>query len=60
VPSRYWAIYGVSTWRLYEAVKRNIVRFPQDFMPRLSDAEYAVLISQIATSKRVRGSSIPP
>ena len=49
------AIYGVSTGRLNEAVKRNIERFPQDFMLRLSEAEYAVLISQIATSKLGRG-----
>jgi ORF6N domain len=48
-------IYGVSTARLNEAVKRNIERFPQDFMLRLSDAEYAALISQIATSKPGRG-----
>ena len=48
-------IYGVTTGRLNEAVKRNIERFPQDFMLRLSDAEYAALISQIATSKPGRG-----
>jgi len=48
-------IYGVSTGRLNEAVKRNIERFPQDFMLRLSDAEYAALISQIATSKPGHG-----
>jgi hypothetical protein len=45
------AIYGVSTGRFNEAVKRNIERFPEDFMLRLSAAEYAALISQIATSK---------
>jgi ORF6N domain len=49
------AIYGVSTGRLNEAVKRNIERFPEDFMLRLSAAEYAALISQIATSKPGRG-----
>jgi hypothetical protein len=49
------AIYGVSTGRLNEAVKRNIERFPRDFIMRLSDAEYAALISQIATSKPERG-----
>jgi hypothetical protein len=48
-------IYGVSTGRLNEAVKRNIERFPQDFMFRLSAAEHAALISQIATSKSGRG-----
>jgi hypothetical protein len=49
------AIYGVSTGRFNEAVKRNIERFPEDFMLRLSAAEYAPLISQIATSKPGRG-----
>lgn len=49
------AIYGVSTGRLNEAVKRNAERFPEDFMFRLSPAEHAVLISQIAISKRGRG-----
>jgi hypothetical protein len=49
------AVYGVNTGRLNKAVKRNIERFPQDFMLRLSGAEYAVLISHIATSKPGRG-----
>jgi hypothetical protein len=49
------AIYGVTTGRLNEAVKRNLDRFPQDFMLRLSAAEHATLISQIATSKPGRG-----
>lgn len=49
------AIYGVSTGRLNEAVKRNAERFPEDFMFRLSAAEHATLISQIATSKPGRG-----
>ena len=48
-------IYGVSTGRLNEAVKRNIGRFPPDFMLRLSDTEYAALISQTARSKPGRG-----
>jgi hypothetical protein len=49
------AIYGVTTGRLNEAVKRNAERFPEDFMFRLSAAEHAALISQIATSKPGRG-----
>ncbi|MFZ1905017.1 MAG: ORF6N domain-containing protein [Steroidobacteraceae bacterium] len=49
------AIYGVSTRRLNEAVKRNSKRFPEEFMLQLSTAEYAALISQIATSKPGRG-----
>ena len=48
-------IYGVSTGRLNEAVKRNAERFPEDFMFRLSAAEHAALISQFATSKGGRG-----
>jgi hypothetical protein len=49
------AIYGVTTGRLNEAVKRNADRFPEDFMFRLSAAEHAALISQFATSKPGRG-----
>lgn len=48
-------IYGVTTGRLNEAVKRNTERFPEDFMFRLTVAEHAALISQIATSKPGRG-----
>ena len=48
-------IYGVTTGRLNEAVKRNFDRFPSDFMFQLSSAEYSALISQIAISKPVRG-----
>jgi hypothetical protein len=48
-------IYGVTTGRFNGAVNRNIKRFPEDFMLRLSAAEYAALISQSATSKPRRG-----
>ena len=44
-------LYGVPTYRMNEAVKRNIQRFPEDFMFRLSPEEWASLISQIAISK---------
>ncbi len=47
-------IYGVSTGRFNEQVKRNIKKFPLDFMFRLTDDEYA-LISQFAISKKGRG-----
>jgi len=43
-------MYGVSTSRLNEAVKRNIKRFPKDFMFQLSKEEFNSLISQIAIS----------
>ena len=44
-------LYGVETKRLNEAVKRNIDRFPDDFVFQLSAEEIEVLRSQIATSK---------
>ena len=54
-------IYGVSTKRLNEQVRRNIGRFPQDFMLRLTAKESDRLRSQIATSNIGRGGrrSIP-
>jgi len=44
-------IYQVETKRLNEAVKRNIDRFPKEFMFQLTQAEYENLMSQIATYK---------
>ena len=49
------ALYGVTTKRFNEQVKRNPARFPADFMFRLSDTEHGVLRSHIATSIRRRG-----
>ena len=43
-------IYGVPTFRFNEAIKRNRDRFPDDFMFRLTSAEFAALTSQIAMS----------
>jgi phage regulator Rha-like protein len=43
-------IYQVETKRLNEAVKRNIDRFPLEFMFQLTDEEYELLRSQFATS----------
>ncbi len=43
-------LYEVSTSRLNEQVKRNIERFPEDFMFRLTENEYANLKSQNAIS----------
>ncbi len=54
------ALYGVETKRLLEAVKRNIERFPEDFMFQLSQEEYGILRSQIATSKRRGGRRYAP
>ena len=44
-------LYGVETKRLKEAVRRNIDRFPDDFMFELSKDELSNLRTQIATSK---------
>src|SRR6266481_6745027 len=44
-------IYGVTTHRLNEQFKRNVVRFPEDFAFRLTPEEYEALRSQIAISK---------
>ena len=50
------ALYEVPTYRLNEAVKRNIKRFPPDFMFQLTDEEWkGLLISQFAISKSNRG-----
>lgn len=49
------ALYGVETRRLNEQARRNLERFPADFMFRLDDTEYAASISQFATSKPGRG-----
>ena len=45
------AMYGVKTGRLNEQVKRNIERFPDDFMFQLTKSEYEILKSQIVISK---------
>jgi hypothetical protein len=39
-------MYGVTTGRLNEAMKRNITRFPPDFMFQLTEEEFKNLISQ--------------
>jgi len=44
-------LYGVSTKKLNEAVKRNSDRFPGDFLYLLTNKEVAILKSQFATSK---------
>jgi hypothetical protein len=48
-------LYEVSTKRLGEQVRRNVQRFPADFMFRLTAAEARVLRSQFATSSLGRG-----
>jgi hypothetical protein len=43
-------LYDVETRVLVQAVKRNITRFPQDFMFQLTEEEYSNLKSQIVIS----------
>jgi hypothetical protein len=49
-------LYGVSTKRLNEQVRRNLSRFPADFVFTQTNQELAVLRSQIATLKPGSGS----
>ena len=49
------ALYGVQTRRLNEQVRRNLARFPADFMFQLSEPEFGLLMSQFATSNPGRG-----
>jgi len=46
------ALYGVTTKRLNEQVKRNLARFPSDFMFQLTVDEEGALRSHFATSKK--------
>src|SRR5690348_10797909 len=52
------AIYGVTTKRLNEQVKRNAERFPEDFMFQLTPEEAEISRSQIATLNGGRGHNI--
>ena len=56
-------LYGVKTSALNQAVKRNIGRFPDDFMFQLTKSELGLLKSQIVTSKPIErrgGTQKPP
>lgn len=44
-------LYGIETRRLNEQVRRNIDRFPDDFMFQLNGEEFINLKSQFATSR---------
>ena len=53
-------LYGVETKQLKRAVRRNINRFPEDFMFQLTKEEYRLLRSQFGTLKRGAHSKYPP
>lgn len=59
---RYLAeLYGVETKRLKEAVRRNIDRFPEDFMFELTKEEFSNWRTQFATSNSDKmGLRVPP
>ncbi|MEK6672194.1 MAG: ORF6N domain-containing protein, partial [Nitrospirota bacterium] len=53
-------LYGVETRALNQAVKRNIKRFPEDFMFHLNATEAAQLVSQnVIPHKKYFGGSLP-
>ncbi len=49
------SLYGVTTGSLNRAVKRNLARFPSDFMFQLTDGEMQDLRCQIGISNSERG-----
>ena len=53
-------LYGVEVKQLKRAVKRNVERFPQDFMFALAKAEYKSLRCQIGTLDRGKHSKYLP
>ncbi|MEX1133155.1 MAG: ORF6N domain-containing protein [Flavobacteriales bacterium] len=53
-------MYNVKTYRLNEAVKRNLERFPEDFMFQLTKEEWENLTSQFAMSRSWGGRRTPP
>ena len=48
-------VYGVTTFNFNKAVKRNIKRFPEDFMFQLTKEEHESLTFQTGMSKKGRG-----
>jgi len=53
-------LYGVETRVLVQAVKRNIERFPSDFMFQLKDSEVNILVSQnVIPHKKYLGGHMP-
>ena len=53
-------LYGVETKNLVKAVKRNLDRFPADFMFQLTNQEFADLRFQSGTSSQWGGRRTPP
>ena len=51
-------LYEIETKVLKQAVRRNSIRFPEDFMFELTEMEYKSLRSQFVTLKKGRGAHI--
>ena len=53
-------LYNIETRVLKQAIKRNIKRFPQDFMFKLTEKEIKVMVSQsVIPSKKYLGGVLP-
>lgn len=53
-------VYGVKTFRLNEAIKRNLQRFPSSFMFKLNDDEVKELIANCDRFKNLKHSTSNP
>jgi len=53
-------LYGVETKRLNEAVKRNITRFPAEFMFKLTSSEFLKLVADCDRFRILKHSSTAP
>jgi hypothetical protein len=54
------SLYGVETRALKQAVKRNLKRFPEDFMFKLNEEEIDFVVSQnVIPSKKYFGGAEP-
>ncbi len=53
-------LYGVVTKRLNEQVKRNISRFPEDFMFQLSQAEKDEVVANCDHLNKLKFAKLPP
>jgi len=53
-------LYAVETRVLVQAVRRNLERFPEDFMFQLTGEEFSILRSQFGTSSQWGGRRYPP
>ena len=48
-------LYGVETRALKQAVKRNLLRFPEDFMFEITPDEVEILVSQSVIPSKMSG-----